>query len=376
MGAKDVRRDYYEVLGVPRDASTEEIKRAFRRLAMKYHPDRNRSPDAEARFKEINEAYEVLSDPEKRAAYDRFGHDGLQAGADFGRPFEGFRFGGFGDIFDAFFGAASAMRREAQRGADRRLELELDLAEAAFGCEKEVEVTRVERCPRCGGNGCEPGTRPTACPSCGGNGQVRRVHRSFFGQFINVATCPQCQGEGSVIAHPCRDCRGSGRLRRSRRLRIQVPPGVDDGTQMRVSGEGDAGHNGGPAGNLYVLVRLRPHPHFQRDGYDLVYELELNVAQAALGCEVRVPTLEGDSCPLRIPPGTQHGQEFTIRGRGIPHLHDGGRGDLRVRVRVVVPKELTPEQRRLLEALAASFGTPTAGDGERGILGRIRDALG
>jgi molecular chaperone DnaJ len=372
----DGRRDYYRVLGVPRDASTEEIKRAFRRLAMKYHPDRNRSPEAEARFKEINEAYEVLSDPEKRAAYDRFGHDGLQGGADFGRPFEGFRFGGFGDIFDAFFGgAASAVRREAQRGADRRLELELDLAEAAFGCDKEVEVTRVERCPRCGGNGCEPGSRPQACPSCGGSGQVRRVQRSFFGQFINVATCPQCRGEGSVIAHPCRDCRGSGRQRRSRRLRIQVPPGVDEGTQMRVSGEGDAGPNGGPTGNLYVVVRLRPHPLFQREGYDLVYQLDLNLAQAALGCEVQVPTLEGEPCTLRVPPGTQHGQEFTLKGRGVPHLAGGGRGDLRVRIRLTVPRELTPQQRQLLEALAASFGTPVSSDGDRGLLGRLRDAL-
>jgi len=368
------KRDYYEVLGVSREASAEEIKRAFRRLAMKYHPDRNKSPDAEAKFKEINEAYEVLSDPEKRAAYDRFGHAGVEA-LERGRPFDGARFGGWGDIFEAFFGATTA-RRQPQRGADRRATVELELAEAAFGCEKEVEVVRVEECPRCGGGGAEPGSRPLICPSCRGAGEVRRVHRSFFGQFINVATCPQCRGEGTVLAHPCRQCGGAGRQRRARRLWVKIPAGVDDGTQLRLTGEGDAGQNGGPPGNLYVVVRVRPHPLFRREGYDLVYELDLNIAQAALGCRVAVPTLEGEEEALHVPPGTQPGQEFVLRGRGVPHLHDGGRGDLRVRVKVSVPKELTPQQRRLLEALAESFGTPVGEGGEGDVLGRILDALG
>jgi molecular chaperone DnaJ len=369
------KRDYYEVLGVPRNASMEEIKRAFRRLAMKYHPDRNKEKDAEERFKEISEAYEVLSDPEKRALYDRYGHAGLQ-GAPAGRPFEGFQFGGWGDIFDAFFGGTGAtFRRETQRGADRRLTLELELEEAAFGCEKEIEVTRAEACSRCGGSGSEPGAGPATCPSCGGLGEVRRVHRNIFGQFINVATCPQCRGEGRIITHPCRDCRGSGRQRRTRRLVVKVPAGVDDGTQMRLSGEGDAGPNGGPAGNLYITIRLRPHPYFQREGYDLLYRLELNIAQAALGCDAGIPLLEGGYHLLRIPAGTQSGQEFVIKGKGIPHVHDGGRGDLRVQVSVVVPRRLTEQQRRLLEALADSFGTPVHSDGDRGILSRIWDAL-
>jgi molecular chaperone DnaJ len=366
------RRDYYEVLGVPRDASMEEIKRAFRRLAMKYHPDRNKSPDAEAKFKEINEAYQVLSDPQKRAAYDRYGPAGMEA-MERGRPFDGAPFGGWGDIFEAFFGTAT--RRQPQRGADHRVSLELELAEAAFGCEKEVEVVRVEECPRCGGAGTEPGTRPVACPSCQGLGEVRRVHRSFFGQFINVATCPQCRGQGTVVTHPCRECQGTGRQKRARRLWVKVPPGVDDGTQLRLTGEGDVGQDGGPPGNLYVVVHVRPHAQFRREGYDLLYSLELNMAQAALGCRVRIPTLEGGEEVLHVPPGTQPGEEFVIKGKGVPHLQGGGRGDLRVQVRVTVPKELSAEQRRLLEALAESLGTPVH-EGGRGILGRILDALG
>ncbi len=368
------KRDYYEVLGVSREASAEEIKRAFRRLAMKYHPDRNKSPDAEAKFKEINEAYEVLSHPEKRAAYDRFGHAGVEA-IERGRPFDGARSGGWGDVFEAFFGATTR-RRQPRRGADRRASVELDLGEAAFGCEKEVEVVRLEDCSRCGGTGAEPGTRPVLCPSCQGMGEVRRVHRSFFGQFINVATCPQCRGEGMVMPHPCRQCQGTGHQRRARRLWVKIPAGVDDSTQLRLTGEGDAGQDGGPPGNLYVVVQVRPHPLFRREGYDLVYELELNIAQAALGCRVRIPTLDGGEEALQVPPGTQPGQEFVLRGRGVPHLHDGGRGDLRVRVKVAVPRQLTPEQRRLLEALAESLGTPIGEGDERGILGRIRDALG
>jgi molecular chaperone DnaJ len=373
--ARATKRDYYEVLGVPRNASTEEVKRAFRRLAMRYHPDRNNEDGAEAKFKEIGEAYEVLSDPEKRAAYDRYGHAGLQ-GFDFGRPFEGFDFGGFGDIFDAFFGGTSTRRAsQAQRGADRRVDIEIDFQEAAFGCEKEVEVTRNERCPRCGGNRSEPGSQLARCPSCDGSGEVRRVSRSFFGQFVNIATCPQCHGEGRIITEPCKECKGSGRQRQTRKLLVKIPAGIGDESQMRLSGEGDVGMNGGTPGHLYLRIGVRPHPHFQRDEDDLVYDLPLNLAQATLGCQVEIPSLDGKPHILKVPAGTQSGRVFVLRGKGVSRLHIGGRGDLLVRTNVVVPTDLTDEQRELLEKLAESFGTPVSED-HKGVLGKIKDALG
>jgi len=372
-----LKRDYYEVLGVARNASAEEVKKAFRRLAMQYHPDRNKEDGAEESFKQIGEAYEVLSDPEKRAAYDRYGHSGLQ-GFDFGRGFEGFDFGGFGDIFDAFFGGtttAGRRARQAQRGADRRLDVEIEFTEAAFGCEREMDVERSERCGRCGGSGSEPGSQAAVCPACEGAGQVRRVSRSFFGQFVNIATCSQCRGEGRIVSDPCRDCHGAGRERKKRRLLVKIPAGVSDGAQMRLSGEGDSGLNGGSPGHLYVNIGVRPHPLFQRDEDDLVHDLEMNVAQAALGFEAEVPTLDGDPATLRIPPGTQDGRVFVLKGKGVPRLHGGGRGDLLVRTSVVVPTDLSEEQRLLLRQLAESFGTPLQ-DGDKGILGKIKDALG
>jgi molecular chaperone DnaJ len=370
-----VKRDYYDVLGVSRGASPEEIKKAFRRLAMQYHPDRNKEPGAEAKFKEISEAYEVLSDPDKRSAYDRFGHAGLQ-GFDGGRGFEGFDFGGLGDIFDAFFGGTSTARRarQPQRGADRRADVEISFEEAAFGCEREIEVERVERCTRCAGSGSEPGSHLARCPTCDGSGQVRRVSRSFFGQFVNIATCSQCQGEGRIITEPCKDCRGSGRQRRTRTLAIKIPAGVSDGSRMRLSGEGDAGLNGGSPGHLYVYITVRPHPYFTREEDDLVYELQMNPAQAALGFEASVPTLEGETATVKVPPGTQSGRVFVLKGKGVPRLDGGGRGDLLVRATVVIPTELTDEQRELLRRLAESFGTPV-NNGDKGLFGKIKDAL-
>jgi molecular chaperone DnaJ len=370
------RRDYYEVLGVPRNATQEDIKKAFRRLAMQYHPDRNKDDGAEARFKEVGEAYEVLSDPEKRSAYDRFGHAGLQ-GFDFGRGFEGMDFGGFGDIFDAFFGGTASGRRgrQAQRGADRRIDLDISFEEAAFGCEREIEIERIERCSRCAGGGSEPGSQASRCPTCDGAGQVRRVSRSFFGQFVNIATCSSCGGDGRIITEPCRDCRGSGRERKNRTLAVKIPAGVDDGSRMRLSGEGDSGQNGGSPGHLYAYINVQPHPYFTRDEEDLIYTLEMNPAQAALGFEAEVPTLEGGVTNLKVPPGTQTGRVFVIKGKGIPRLHAGGRGDLLVQAGVVVPTDLSDEQRELLRQLAESFGTPVS-DGDRGFLGKIKDALG
>jgi len=367
-----VDRDYYEVLGVRRDATPEDIKKAFRRLAMEYHPDRNKSRGAEQRFKEINQAYEVLSDPERRAMYDRFGHAGSDGG--FARGFEGFGFGGFGDIFDAFFGGTTTRRRGPRPGADLRQQVTLTFEEAAFGCEKTVEVTSAETCSRCNGLRAEPGTEPEKCRNCGGTGEVRRVQQSVFGQFVNIATCERCGGEGRFIAHPCRSCRGAGRERKARRLQVKFPAGIDEGAQMRLSGEGEVGAHGGSRGNLYLVVKVKPHKLFQRDGDDLIYHLPLNIAQAALGSEVRVPTLDGEE-PIRLSPGTQNGEVFVLRGRGVPHLRANVRGDLLVRVQVVTPKDLSQRQKELLGELAESLGTPSSPD-DRGLFDRIKDALG
>ncbi len=366
------KQDYYDVLGVPRGATPEEVKKAFRKLAMKYHPDRNKNHGAETRFKAVNEAYEVLSDPERRAMYDRFGHAGVEAGAG-ARGFEGFGFGGFGDIFDAFFGGTTARRRGPRRGADQRQRVTLTFAEAAFGCEKAVEISGVELCSRCSGLRAEPGTEPERCTNCNGTGEIRRVQQSVFGQFVNVAGCERCGGEGRMVTHPCKSCRGTGREKRTRRLQVKFPAGIDDGAQMRLSGEGEIGAHGGPRGNLYLIVAVKPHPLFHRDGDDLIYQLEINIAQAALGGEIDVPTLERTE-PLRIPAGTQSGEVFVLKGQGVAHLRSSGRGDLLVRVQVATPKRLTARQRELLEQLADSLGS-SAPDDDKGILGKIKDAL-
>jgi molecular chaperone DnaJ len=370
------KRDYYDVLGVGRKASTEEIKRAFRKLAMQYHPDRNKKADSEQRFKEINEAYEVLSDSERRAAYDRYGHDGARVFGFGGQPFDGFDIGGFGDIFDAFFGGTmTRTQRQPRRGADLRSRVTISFEEAAFGCEKEFEVSRTELCPRCAGKGNEPGSQLARCPACDGSGEVRRVQRSVFGQFVNVATCQQCGGEGRIITEPCQQCRGAGRERHRRRLAVKIPGGVTDGAQMRLAGEGDAGLNGGPPGNLYVSIQVAPHPVFQRENSNILLDLDINMAQAALGAEVKVPTLDGDHA-LRIPAGTQNGRVFTLKGKGAKHLRGQGRGDELVRVRVVVPTSLSAEQKQLLKALAVTLGSSSDSQDDKGLLGKIKEALG
>ncbi len=349
-----VKRDYYEVLGVSRDASSEEIRRAFRKLAFQYHPDRNREDGAEQKFKEVNEAYEVLSDADKRAAYDRFGHSGAEGF--FGGGFEGFDFGGFGDIFEAFFGGTgTATRRSPRRGDDLRYRMSISFEEAALGCEREIDISRTEICSTCHGTGSKPGSKPIRCPGCDGTGQIRRVQRSLFGQFVNTAVCSQCQGEGKLITDPCRECKGSGFQKRKRRISVRVPPGVDDGNGIRLSGEGNAGSRGGSPGNLYVVLSVAKHDFFSRDGDDVLFELPVNFAQAALGTEVQVPTLY-DKSKLKIPSGSQTGKVFRLKDKGIPHLHRGGCGDQLVRLRVVTPESLTKEQRQLFEELAKSLG--------------------
>jgi len=352
-----VKRDYYEVLGIPRNATDEEIKRAFRKLAFKYHPDHNRNGDAEAKFKEVNEAYQVLADPDKRAAYDRFGHGGAEGL--FGRGFEGFDFGGFGDIFDAFFGGASTTaRRGPRRGTDLNYNTYITFEEAAFGCEKEISILRTEYCPSCQGTGAKPGSQQTKCPNCNGSGQLRRVQQSFFGHFTNITTCPQCRGQGRIITEPCPHCRGTGKEKKERRISVKIPAGVDNGNQVRLRGEGEAGDRGGPPGNLYVYLTVKPHELFTRDGDDIIYELAINFAQAALGAEIEVPTLDG-STKLKVPAGSQTGREFKLKNKGISHLRGRGRGDQFVRLQVVTPESLTKKQRQILEELAKTLEPDT-----------------
>jgi len=366
------KRDYYTVLGVDRQATEEEIKKAFRRLARQYHPDVNKSPDAEARFKEINEAYEVLSDREKRAMYDRFGHAGPQAG------FGGFGDFGFEDLFESFFGgmrAGPAARQGPARGADLRYDLTIEFAEAIFGCEKEIVVPRHETCPQCQGSGAEPGTQPIRCPQCNGTGEVRRQQQTFLGSFIQVTTCPRCHGEREIVTTPCTQCRGQKVVQVERPILVKIPAGVDENTRIRLAGEGEPGTRGGPPGNLYVVVHVKPHPYFHRQENDIIMELGINIAQAALGDRILVPTLDGDE-ELTIPPGTQTGELFRLRGKGVPYLRRNGRGDQLVVVRVLTPTRLTPKQKELLRELGKTLGKEVIQEPEKNFFDRVKEAFG
>ena len=371
------KRDFYEVMGISSDASEEEVKKAFRRLALKYHPDRNQEPEAEARFKEVNEAYQVLNNAERRSAYDRFGHAGVGMNGGPSQGFEGFdTFGGFGDIFDAFFSGGGARKRTGpRRGGDIQAVLTLTFEEAALGVQKSVELSRTEVCERCKGNRNEPGSSSAQCATCRGAGQVRRSQQSLFGQFVQVVTCPTCGGVGQVVTKPCAACRGSGQERRTRRLEVNIPAGVEDDSQVRLSGEGEAGHQGGPAGDLYISLQVKPHKLFHRERYDLLYELPINFAQAALGGSVEVPTLH-DPVPLNIPAGVQNGTVLRVKGKGIPHLHGSRNGDLLVAVRIVTPSRLNAEQQRLFEELAESLNQHGGNGQETGWFERIKETFG
>jgi molecular chaperone DnaJ len=340
-------RDYYELLGVQRGASEQDIKRAFRKLARELHPDVSEAPDAEERFREVAEAYQVLSNSETRELYDRYGHAGLRGG---GFTPGSFDLGNLSDIFSAFFGDdLFGMGRTRQaRGADIAAEVEIDLVDAARGVKRDVPFQVSVACDRCGGSGAEPGTTPVACPRCDGAGRVQQVSRSVFGEFVRTSTCPQCGGAGRIVTSPCRDCDGSGRKLAERRLDVTIPAGIHDGQQIRITGEGHSGQLGGRSGDVYVRVRVRPDPRFVRDGDDIFSTVHLNIVEAALGTEATVETLDGP-VELEFPPGTQPGEVRVLRGRGMPVLQGFGRGDQRILVNVSVPRQLTAEQQRLLE---------------------------
>ncbi|MFN2190597.1 MAG: molecular chaperone DnaJ [Candidatus Promineifilaceae bacterium] len=369
-------RDYYEILEVDRNASKEDLKKAYRRLARRYHPDVSSEDGSDERFKEINEAYEVLSNDNSRAAYDRFGHAGVKGagGAGYG-DFSGF--GGFSDIFEDFFAGFGGRSRRSgpRRGADLRYDLTITFEEAVFGVEKEIQVRRPELCPNCNGRGAEPGTVPIGCTNCSGTGEVRQMRQSFLGSFVNVTTCPVCEGTGETFPNPCSVCHGSKQVQQTRTLNVKVPPGVDNDTQIRLAGEGTPGSAGGPPGNLYVVLHVSKHDYFQRKGDDIILEMEVNIAQAALGDEIEIPTVDGPE-NLIITAGTQSGEVFRMRDRGVPHLRRNGRGDQLVIVHVVVPKNLTDEQKDLMNELAKTLGKEVIPQRGKGILSQLKDALG
>jgi len=369
------KQDYYELLGVPRDATKDQIKRSFRKMAQQYHPDVNKAPDAEMRFKEINEAYQVLIDDEKRAIYDRYGHAGFQAGGAAGYS-DMSGFGDLGSIFEELFSGfgrpSSGNRRQPRRGADLRADIRLSFEEAIFGTERELEIPRMEACDRCNGSGAEPPTAPVACASCNGTGEVKRRQQSpLFGTIVTASPCSTCNGTGEVIPSPCTKCRARKYLRITRKINVKVPAGVDDGTRIRLVGEGEAGQLGGPAGNLYVVVAVEPHQFFVRNGSDVLLKMPVNVAQAALGATVDIPTLDGGQETLEIPAGTQTGVQFRKRGLGVPHLQRNGRGDMLINVRVDVPTKLTPDQRELFRQLAKTFGDNSTREDSKGFFDRL-----
>ncbi|HUR16662.1 MAG TPA: molecular chaperone DnaJ [Candidatus Limnocylindrales bacterium] len=359
------QRDYYDILGVPRGAGDDEIKKSFRKLAQQWHPDVNTSTEADVRFKEINEAYQVLSDPQRRQAYDMFGHaaTGAAAGGGFdpfgtGGSASGGGFQGFGDLFDTLFGAASggARRPRVPTGADLRYDLRLTFAESINGAEKEIDFGSLARCDTCSGSGAEPGTSPTTCLKCTGTGELRNVRQTMLGQMVSVTPCDRCHGTGKIVESPCHTCHGEGRVERRRKLRVTVPAGIDDGHQIRLSGEGEAAPRGGVPGNLYVVAHVAAHPELRRQETELFYDLSLSITQAALGARIRVPTADAEE-EVEIKPGTQAGTEIRLRGKGVPHLRrQGSRGDVHVLVDVHVPNRLTARQRALLEELAGEFG--------------------
>ncbi len=383
------KRDYYEILGVSKDASADEIKKTYRKLALQYHPDRNKDAGAEEKFKEISEAYAVLSDPDKRSQYDRFGHAGIDGQYSAEDIFRGADFGGFGDIFDMFFGGGRRGPRGPRRGSDLQYDLYVTFEEAAFGIRKDIDIPRTENCSACSGTGAKEGTSPKRCPTCGGSGQVRSTHSTFGMQFVSTTPCSTCHGRGQIIEFPCPVCGGSGRVRKRRKLTVNVPGGADSGLSLRLGGEGEAGEPGAPAGDLYVIIHVMEHRYFKRVDYDVISELSISFPQAALGADVMVETLYGQ-VKMNIPAGTQTHSVFRLKGKGIQHLRGHGKGDQLVRVVITTPTKLSKEQKELLEqydalgkgkkpAEGVKGKDEKAGAGKakksKGIFEKVKDAL-
>lgn len=367
-----MKRDYYEVLGLSRDADIQQVKKAYRSLARKLHPDVNgHDPEAETKFKEATEAYEILCDPERRRTYDAYGHEGLRGG--------GAHAGGFTDLSDIFesffggdiFGGGGARRSAAVRGDDIGVAVEIDLTEAAFGVSREVEFELLDTCPECGGSGAEDSDAISSCPDCAGSGQVRTVRRTPFGQFVQSGTCPRCRGEGRVIERPCPECHGRGRVRSTKTISVEVPAGISDGQRIRLTGQGGVGTRGGPPGDLYVQVSVAAHPEFVRQGDDILYNLDVTMTQAALGAKFSVPTLDGEE-ELVLPPGTQPNEVKILRGRGVPRLRRNGRGDQHVMVNVMIPRNLTSEQGDLLRELDDCCGDDHYSPKHESVLDRLK----
>ncbi len=383
------KRDYYEVLGVSKTATEDELKKAYRKLARKYHPDLNKDdPQAADKFKEVNEAYSVLSDAQKRAAYDQYGHAAFQQGGGGagGNPFGGFQgfsgsFGGEGmdDIFNMFFGGAGrgGARRQAdngpRQGSDLRMDMQITFEEAAFGTEKKVRLNREEECETCHGSGSAAGYSPETCPDCHGTGEIRVTQNSLFGQVVNVRTCPRCHGTGKIVTHPCKDCHGTGRVKKKRTLTVKIPAGVDNGSRLRVSGEGEAGIRGGRAGDLYVYLYVKPHKFFDRDGTTVSCEVPISIVQATLGAEIEVPTLYG-KVSVKVPEGTQPGRVLRLRDKGIPSLRTGQKGDEMIRLKVVIPTGLSDAQKDALRKFGEASGNNINPE-EKGFLNKIKDFL-
>ncbi|MBQ2135120.1 MAG: molecular chaperone DnaJ [Phascolarctobacterium sp.] len=378
------KRDYYEVLGVSKTATQDELKKAYRKLARKYHPDLNKdNEEAAEKFKECNEAYSVLSDDQKRAQYDQFGHaafenGGMGGGGGFGGAggFGGFGGSGMEDIFDMFFGGqggrgGSRAKTGPQRGADLRFDLEITFEEAAFGLEKEINLYRDETCDHCHGEGAEPGSKVESCPECNGTGYVRFTQNTMFGQMVNERPCSRCKGEGKIISEPCKECRGKGTVKRNKKLKVKIPAGVDNGSRLRVSGEGEAGAKGGPNGDLYVYLYVKPHKFFERDGTTVLCEVPINIVQATLGADIKVPTLDGQ-VTMKVPEGTQPGKVMRIKGKGIPNLRGGSRGDQLVRIKVVVPTKLSDKQKDALRKFA-DISKDNINPEEKSFMDKVKD---
>jgi molecular chaperone DnaJ len=370
------KRDYYEVLGVSRQASADELKKAYRKLAKKYHPDINPgNEEAEAAFKEINEAYSVLSDEEKRSQYDRFGHSAFDGTGGFS-GFDGFGFGGLDDLFETFMGGAfrrsgSNRNNQPARGKDRRFSLEITFEEAAFGAEKEITITRMQACGTCKGTGSKPGSKVEKCKQCQGSGQIRYTRPSVFGQYVELQTCNTCGGKGKIILEPCETCNGNERVSKNSRISLIIPAGIDNGQTISLKSEGDAGLRGGPAGDLYVTIHIKPHEIFKREGYDVVCDIPISFTQAALGAEIDIPTLEG-IIKYNIPEGTQTGTVFRLKGKGIKRLRSESKGDQYIRVNVEVPKKLSSRQKEILREFAEISGDEGL-EQKKGFFEKVKD---